>query len=155
MLNVLKTVLSYFLAVIQVFVIPVSAGHEFILNASVTLEINEEVEYQDFNGFGTSAAWWAQDAGNSQYADEIAKALFSKEGLALNIYRYNVGGGEKHNPDARVFNNRATESFYYFNEATGEYEYDFTRDAGAQKMLEKALSYGCVDTVVLFANSPH
>ena len=43
MLNVLKTVLSYFLAVIQVFVIPVSAGHEFILNPSVTLEINEEV----------------------------------------------------------------------------------------------------------------
>ena len=155
MLNVLRTVLSYFLAVIQVFVVPVSAGPEFLLNASVTLEVNEELEYQKFNGFGTSAAWWAQDAGNSRYADEIAKALFSKEGLGLNIYRYNVGGGEKHNLNARVFNNRATESFYYFNEATGEYEYDFTRDAGAQRMLEKALSYGCVDTVVLFANSPH
>ena len=154
--SVLKTVMSYFLVVIELFIVPVTTGDtSYLKNASITLEINEDIEYQRFNGFGASAAWWAQDAGNSQYADEIAKALYSKEGLGLNIYRYNVGGGEKDNPDARVFNNRATESFYYYNESTGEYEYDFTRDAGAQKMLEKALSYGCVDTVVLFANSPH
>ncbi len=154
--SVLKTVISYFLVVIELFVVPVTAGDaSYLKNASITLEINEDVEYQSFNGFGASAAWWAQDAGNSEYADEIAKALYSKDGLGLNIYRYNVGGGEKDNPNARVFNNRATESFYYYNEATGKYEYDFTRDAGAQKMLEKALSYGCVDTVVLFANSPH
>ncbi len=150
-----RTVISFILSLIQIFIVPVTAGTDFLKNDSITLEINEETEYQTFNGFGASAAWWAQDAGNSKYADEIAKALFSKEGLGLNIYRYNVGGGEKDNPNARVTNNRATESFYYFNEATGEYEYDFTRDAGAQAMLEKALSYGCVDTVVLFANSPH
>lgn len=150
-----KTVISFILSIVQIFVVPVTAGTEFLKNDSVTIEINEDIEYQSFNGFGASAAWWAQNAGNSQYADEIAKALFSKEGLGLNIYRYNIGGGEADNPDARVTGSRATESFYYFNESTGEYEYDFTRDAGAQAMLDKALSYGCVDTVVLFANSPH
>ena len=58
-------------------------------------------------------------------------------------------------PNSRIRGNRATESFYVLNEETGAYEYDFTRDAAAQHMLDLALSYGCVDTVVLFANSPH
>lgn len=150
-----KAAISFILSLIYVFVVPAGEDNEFIRNKSVTIEIDESVEYQNFNGFGASAAWWAQNAGDSVYADEIAKALFSEEGLALNIYRYNIGGGEKDNPNARVYGSRATESFYYYNEATGEYEYDFTRDAAAQKMLQKSLSYGCIDTVVLFANSPH
>lgn len=150
-----KSIISVILSVVQIFVVPVTSGIGFLKNASVTLEIDESVEYQTFNGFGASAAWWAQNAGDSVYADDVAKALYSKEGLGLNIYRYNVGAGEAHNPNARISGSRATESFYYFNETTGEYEYDFTRDAAAQTMLDKALAYGCVDTVVLFANSPH
>ena len=150
-----KAIISLILAAIQVFIVPAVSGTEYLKNDSITLEINEEAEYQTVNGFGASAAWWAQNAGNSAYADDVARALYSKDGLALNIYRYNVGGGEADNPDKRVWGSRATESFYYFNEASGEYEYDFTRDAGAQAMLDKCLAYGCIDTVVLFANSPH
>ena len=148
-------IISILLSFVQIFIVPVTTGTDFLKNDSITLEINDDVTYQTLNGFGASAAWWAQNAGNSVYADEVAKALYSSEGLGLNIYRYNVGGGEADNPDKRVWGSRATESFYYFNEATGEYEYDFTRDAGAQAMLEKSLAYGCIDTVVLFANSPH
>ena len=38
----------------------------------------------------------------------------------LNVYRYNVGAGEKDNPDSRISGSRATESFYYLNPDTGE-----------------------------------
>lgn len=151
----IKRVISFILALINMFIVPVSDDNSFVTNKSITLDVDEQIQYQSFNGFGASACWWAQGAGNSAYADEIAKALYSEEGLGLNIYRYNIGGGEADNPNKRVWGSRATESFYYYNEATGEYEYDFTRDAGAQAMLEKCLSYGCIDTVVLFANSPH
>lgn len=150
-----RNIIAMILSFVQLFIVPVSEDTKFLMNDSVTLEINEETQFQTVNGFGASAAWWAQNAGNSAYADDVAKALYSSEGLGLNIYRYNVGGGEADNPNARISGSRATESFYYFNETTGEYEYDFTRDAGAQAMLDKALSYGCIDTVVLFANSPH
>ncbi len=153
--SIIQTVISFIMSIVYIFVVPVSEGTEFLKNKSVTIEINDAVEYQAFNGFGASACWWAQNCGDSQYADEVAKALYSKDGLALNIYRYNIGGGEADNPNARISGSRATESFYYFNEATGQYEYDFTRDAAAQTMLQKCLSYGCIDTVVLFANSPH
>lgn len=112
---------------------------------------------QEITGWGTSAAWWAQIAGDNDNADEYAKLLYSEEGLGLNIYRYNVGAGEKDNPNTRLPGNewRATESFLVYNEETGEYEYDWTKDAAAQRMLDLSLSYGCIDTVVLFANSPH
>ncbi|MGN0539526.1 MAG: glycoside hydrolase [Candidatus Fimenecus sp.] len=124
--------------------------------ADVKLTINANKKGEVFEGFGASACWWSQLAGDSEYAEEIAKLLYSKEGLGLNIYRYNIGAGSADNPDTLIENPwRRTESFYVLNEATGEYEYDFTRDAAAQKFLDLCLSYGCIDTVVLFANSPH
>ncbi len=154
-MSAIKKIISIFLAIINLFIIPVGDGYSYLINKSITIEVDETQEYQTVSGFGASAAWWAQNAGDSEYADEVAKALYSEDGLALTVYRYNVGGGEADNPNARISGSRATESFYYYNETTGEYEYDFTRDAAAQTMLDKCLSYGCIDTVVLFANSPH
>ncbi len=124
--------------------------------ADVKLTIDAEEKGEAFEGFGASACWWSQIAGKSDNMEEIAKLLYSKEGLGLNIYRYNIGAGSKDNPNTKITDPwRQTESFYVYNEATGEYEYDFTRDAEAQKFLDLCLSYGCIDTVILFANSPH
>lgn len=125
-------------------------------NKAITLTVDCNEILNTFDGFGVSACWWAQECGGSENAENVAKLLFSKEGLGLNIYRYNIGAGEKDNVNS-IINNpwRASESFYVYDEGTGEYKYDFTRDANAQKMLDLALSYGTVDTVVLFANSPH
>lgn len=128
---------------------------DYVQSADVSVNVRPAKEYQTITGFGTSACWWAQDIGKTENAEEVARLLYSDEGLALNIYRYNLGGGEKDNPNSRISGNRATESFYYLNEATGQYEYDFTRDAAAQRILDLSLSFGNIDTVVLFANSPH
>lgn len=123
----------------------------------ILLKLDTVFTEQEITGWGSSAAWWAQVAGDNENADEYAKLLYSEEGLGLNVYRYNVGAGEKDNPNSRLWKDswRATESFLVYNEAKGEYEYDWTKDAAAQKMLDLCLSYGCIDTVVLFANSPH
>lgn len=124
--------------------------------ADVKLTIDADKKGESLDGFGASACWWSQIAGKSENMEEIAKLLYSKEGLGLNIYRYNIGAGSADNPESNITDPwRKTESFYVLNEETGEYEYDFTRDADAQKFLDLCLSYGCIDTVVLFANSPH
>lgn len=124
--------------------------------ADLTITVDENEKGRVLDGFGASACWWSQIAGKSEKGEEIIKHLYSKDGLGLNIYRYNIGAGSADNPNTKITDPwRKTESFYIYNETTGEYEYDFTRDANAQKMLDLALSYGCVDTVVLFANSPH
>ena len=139
------------------FIMVTIAGWFNVSSENVFMRFNSLCTEQEITGWGTSAAWWAQIAGDSENAEELAKLLYSEEGLGLNIYRYNVGAGEKDNPNTRLPGNewRATESFLVYNEATGEYEYDWSKDAAAQKMLELSLSYGCIDTVVLFANSPH
>lgn len=121
---------------------------------NVKISVNPFSVQQEWDGFGTSAAWWSQNVSDESTRKNLAKELYSSEGLGLSIYRYNIGAGES----PRVSNSwRRAESFYYFNEETGKYEYDFTRDANAQAFLFEALSQenSTVDTVILFANSPH
>ena len=124
-------------------------------NNDMRITVDAAERFQTVSGFGTSACWWAQNISDCETRSQIARLLFSRDGLGLNIFRYNVGGGvnPEHNRVKTPWRN--TESFYFFNEKTQKWEYDFTRDANAQAFLFEALSYGCVDNVVLFANSPH
>ena len=143
------------LAYLMAFIVA-GVGSLFGCETKQYYDINEKAEFQTFRSFGTSTCWWAQNIDTEEKADAIAKALFSdEEGLGLDVIRYNVGGGEADNPDSRIGDTaRRTESFYVFDEEKGEYVYDFTRDANARRVLDKALEYGAKE-VVLFCNSPH
>lgn len=50
---------------------------------------------QTIDGFGASGAWWPTDVADFTPAaqDELGRLLFSKDGLYLSQYRYNIGGG--------------------------------------------------------------
>lgn len=118
--------------------------------------IDRATKYQTFEEFGTSSCWWAQTIDSEEMANEIAKRLYSEEeGLGLKIFRYNIGGGEHDNPNCRIWDtSRRTESFYVLNKEMGEYEYDFTRDANARRVMDYAVKYGA-EKIILFCNSPH
>lgn len=120
------------------------------------LMIDTQTKYQAFEGFGASACWWAQTIDDDEQAREIAELLYDKEnGLGLEIFRYNIGAGEAENPDSRIWNTaRRAESFYVYNKESGEYEYDFTRDKNARRVLDYAVEYGA-KRVILFCNSAH
>ena len=141
--------------------VALAAFHTFFFNTftsdkNQTVGVNQYMENQVFEGFGTSSCWWSQTIDSEETAREIARLLYDDEtGLGLDIYRYNIGGGEKDNPDCRIGDvTRRTESFYVLNKETGEYEFDFTRDANARRMLDMAVEYGAKE-VILFCNSPH
>lgn len=106
-------------------------------------------------GWGTSACWWSQACPKGETADKIASLLYGSDGLNLNIYRYNIGGGtDKDN--CRVENPwRVTESFLQYDRESEELSWDFTKDANAVNMMKKSLALGNIDTLILFANSPH
>ena len=144
-------IISFLMAIIQfclMWCTGLTGRHEILIDRTET--------YQTFEEFGTSSCWWAQTIEDDAMADEIAKKLYDEEeGLGLKIFRYNIGGGEADNPDCRIWDtSRRTESFYVLNEETGEYEYDFTRDKNARKMLDLAVKYGA-EKIILFCNSPH
>ncbi len=128
----------------------------FTNDKTQSIGVNKYETHQTFETFGTSSCWWSQTISDEESAREIARLLYDdKTGLGLDVYRYNVGGGEADNPDCRIWDKtRRTESFYVLNSETGEYEYDFTRDANARRMLDMAVEYGAQE-IVLFCNSPH
>ena len=48
------------------------------------LVVDESKEYQTVNGFGASAAWWAQTVpAGSQSATDLATSLYSEDGIGL------------------------------------------------------------------------
>ena len=63
---------------------------------------------QVMKGFGASSAWWSQIVGLGENKDEVAQLLYGDDGMALNIYRYNIGGGSKDLVDKSVTGTYAT-----------------------------------------------
>ena len=48
-----------------------------------------------FEGWGSSLCWWANRVGYSDVlAQKAAELFYGKDGLGLNIMRYNIGGGD-------------------------------------------------------------
>lgn len=143
--------------------------YETLDTADNLVNISSGTIYQTMEGFGASSAWWSQVVGGNDNADEIVKYLYSSEGLGLNIYRYNIGGGSIDKKDVYSYyeDERMCESFLKGENYTGsthdellayvsnENNYDFTKDKNAMNVLKKSLSYGCIDSLVLFVNSPH
>ena len=69
---------------------------------SVTVSIDPSYQQPTFEGWGTSLVWMANATGG--YPEPIRRKLvdmvFGKDGLNLNIARYNIGGGNA--PDVRA-----------------------------------------------------
>lgn len=123
------------------------------------LTLNKNKKYQTFEGFGASAAWWAQLAGGWSNtdpesgiatADRIAQLLWSKtDGIGLRTFRYNLGAGSAESGRGEYSDKfRRAECF---EDKNGRY--DFSKDANAVYMMKKAAEYGA-DEIILFVNSP-
>ncbi len=63
--------------------------------ATVTVTLDPSYRQERFEGWGTSLAWFANATGHypHEIRERIADLVFGRDGLALNIARYNIGGG--------------------------------------------------------------
>ena len=111
------------------------------------MRLNPEDVRQEIDGFGASGAWWAQIVGGWEESKrrEIVGLLFGEDGIALSIYRYNVGAGSEEEIGDPW---RRAQTF-----ETAKGQYDWNRDRNAMRILRQACAAG-VENVVLFANSP-
>ena len=135
----------FFLVVITILVIAVSGTRIEKIPARFSIEISNEV--LTFNGFGVSAAWWAQEIGkNSEVMEKIVRLLFSKKyGIGINIYKYYIGAGEPNN----IKDSWRKANTLEVNPGI----YDLSRDEDALRVLKRALDFD-VTKVVAFAYSP-
>lgn len=121
-----------------------------------SIRVNTAKTYQTMEGFGASAAWWAQDVGGwtqttdsgNEIRTEILELLYGENGIDLDIYRYNLGAGSK-TEDNSYYSDpwRKTESFLLPDGTV-----DYSRDANAVWCMQKAVDLG-VQNVVFFSNS--
>lgn len=161
---------------VAILVILVIAGlsiYSVAAYAPLRANIDLQAEEQTLGGFGASSAWIYQELGLPQYEEQANRAidmLYGDDGLELNIFRYNIGGGSAdaaldsvwpYNSGA-IDSARRAESFFIAENYDApedflkEENYDFDgRDVAVQGMLKRALDTGNITRVVFFANSPH
>ena len=119
------------------------------------IDLKNAKKLQKLKGFGTSACWWSHYLKDEKAQDEICELLYGDTGLKLNIYRYNIGGGTDMD-NYRVQNPwRRTESMYVFDREKEEGYWDYSLDKTAKDVMRKCLDKGNIDTLIVFANSPH
>lgn len=58
--------------------------------------LNPSQRYQTLEGWGSSLCWWAAQVGNwdEKKVDEVVDLITSPDKLNMNIFRYNIGGGD-------------------------------------------------------------
>jgi O-glycosyl hydrolase len=72
-------------------------------DASVTVRPDPSYQHEKFEGWGTSLVWFANATGDypKEIREKLARLLFGDDSLALNIARYNIGGGNA--PDVKDY----------------------------------------------------
>jgi O-glycosyl hydrolase len=83
--------------------LPAAHAETTAATASVTVRPDPSYKQDRFEGWGTSLVWFANATGDYPPAirEKLAKLLFGDDGLALNIARYNIGGGNA--PDVKDY----------------------------------------------------
>ncbi|CAG2113834.1 unnamed protein product [Medioppia subpectinata] len=140
-----------------------------ICGADYTNRINPHKNWGEWEGWGTSLAWWANVLGDR---DDVADLMFTTKliqynnqsvpGLGLNIIRYNVGGcsansiGADHmiaSPKIPKF--KQIEGFWlnWDSDDPQSKSWDWSVDKKQRLMVQKAQDRG-VDQIELFSNSP-
>jgi O-glycosyl hydrolase len=126
----------------------IPAKTEIIMKGTITNVDPGNVYVSNFEGWGTSLAWWANVTGgwSDGKRNELADLIFSASGLGMNIVRYNIGGSA--NTQAGMRPGGLVQS--YMDEKNA---YDWTKDANQRWMLSAAKARG-VNIFEAFSNSP-
>jgi O-glycosyl hydrolase len=113
-------------------------------SAAALAAVVSPVVAQIMQGFGATGAWWPNDLVkfDSPVRDQVGELLFGKSGIALSVYRYNIGGGGVGVNDP----SRAPQTFL-----TSSGGYDWNRDPGGQLFLQMAAR--TVPVLIGFVNS--
>lgn len=123
--------------------------------ADYTATPDPSIQFQPFQGWGTSLAWWAYVVGGfpePARQDYIDKAFDPVKGLGLNVVRYNIGGGE--NPQYLAPNKQ----FLEYRAAVPGYQsspgqWNWSADPNQRWVLQAAMAKGA-NQLEAFSNSP-
>lgn len=116
------------------------------------VKIDPSIRYQEMKGWGASLCWWANKAGGftDTKVDEICRWITSPDELNMNVFRYNIGGGDNPSHNHLRADGGAVPGF----KASVTASYDWSQDARQRKILLKLNSLRKDVINEAFSNSP-
>ncbi|MFE0677036.1 glycoside hydrolase [Streptomyces sp. NPDC058867] len=141
--------------------VPVQAHAE----SAVTVTPDPSYAHEEFEGWGTSLVWFANATGDYPPAirEKLARLLFGDDGLALNIARYNIGGGNAPDVTDYLRAGGAVEGWWNAPEGTtredtdwwsADDKADWNKDADATQRWWVDRIKNDIDHWETFSNSP-
>lgn len=109
-------------------------------NLMTTVSLNPASKQQTMEGWGVSLCWWANMCGkwDDSKVDELVKLLTDENGLNYNIFRYNIGGGDDPSHyNGHMCNGKGKRAEMDGFKASANSGYDWSKDPGQRKVLEK------------------
>lgn len=98
------------------------------------------LRYQQLEGWGSSLCWWAAQVGNwdEKKVDEIIDLITSPDKLNMNIFRYNIGGGDDPaHADGHMVKGKGKRAEMEGFKASPSAPYDWNADKGQRHILLK------------------
>ena len=102
--------------------------------------VNPDKSYQTLEGWGSSLCWWAAQVGNwdDGKVDEIVDFITSPDYLNMNIFRYNIGGGDDpSHADGHMVKGKGKRAEMEGFKASAEAPYNWDADKAQRKILLK------------------
>ena len=109
-------------------------------NNAQTVSVDTSTRYQTLEGWGSSLCWWAAQVGNwdEKKVDEIVDLLTSPAKLNMNIFRYNIGGGDDPSHlDGHMLKGKGKRAEMEGFKASPSAPYNWNADKGQRTLLLK------------------
>ena len=124
--------------------------------ADTRIKVSPDANARIWEGWGTSLCWWANRLGYSDtLAQQSADLFFGKDGLSMNIMRYNIGGGDDPTHHHITRTDSAVPGWLIYDKTTAATAFDPAADQRQLNVLTRAVSAAGEDALVeVFSNSP-
>ncbi len=112
----------------------------FLFSQTKSVYIDPLQERQTIEGWGVSLCWWANMCGkwNDKKIDDIVDMLVSEDALNMNIFRYNIGGGDDPSHiDGHMTTGKGKRAEMDGFKDSEESDYNWNADAGQRKIMLK------------------
>lgn len=118
------------------YLLPISAQN----TETSKVYIDPSLRYQTLEGWGSSLCWWAGQVGNwdEKKINEIVDLITSPDKLNMNIFRYNIGGGDDPaHADGHMVKGKGKRAEMEGFKASPTAPYDWTADKAQRTILLK------------------
>lgn len=122
-----------------------------------TVIVNPNQKHQIIEGWGSSLCWWAAQVGQWEPSrmDSIIRLFVSPDGANMNIFRYNIGGGD--NPEhigGHMLKGKGKRAEMEGFKASLAEDYNFEADKGQRAVMLRIKELRPDAVFEAFSNSP-